>query len=333
MTAKFENQLYSGSDIAMSFDMDVNSINMDWLCSADAKANDLPPWDPTPINTNGCDYAFGCTLHDLDEFLNREPEAFVISADGDDCIDFRHILSSSQSSDTEYDNWTSLCRQRSDLSEPALNLEFEDAPLKSRKRTIFDSPQRSMTTDNVRSVPNTDAHRLSPSLSASTSTEPTSPVSTTSAKSSQSKKTRRKTATTATADDDPSDLDAEDLLLKKKKKAAHKIIEKRYRMNMNAKFAALGNALPNVAQTANSSSSTPSSPKIRQTSSRKGASAQHQLNKSEVLSTALTYILQLKEENDSLRNEIIVLTENLLPRAMMQRQRQHQHQQRQRQQC
>jgi hypothetical protein len=91
----------------------------------------------------------------------------------------------------------------------------------------------------------------------------------------------------------------------KKKKLAHNIIEKRYRMNMNSKFVALSNALPDSCSAKSSGKPSP----------RRNSSEQHPPNKSEVLANALTYIHQLEARNASLKKEVEVLKENLLPRS------------------
>lgn len=79
------------------------------------------------------------------------------------------------------------------------------------------------------------------------------------------------------------------------KRAAHNIIEKRYRTNMNAKFVALEKAMSNngVAKTS------------------KGGSAS--LKKSEILTNAIAYIQELQEENRAAQKELALLKQNLLP--------------------
>lgn len=93
----------------------------------------------------------------------------------------------------------------------------------------------------------------------------------------------------------------------KKKKAAHNAIEKRYRTNMNAKFVALGGAIPSFR----------TRPLVNSTgvkgvrkSVRDGSQPQ---NKSEILTNALAYIQELQEENRLLQTELNVLKDNLLP--------------------
>ena len=78
------------------------------------------------------------------------------------------------------------------------------------------------------------------------------------------------------------------------KRAAHNIIEKRYRTNMNAKFVALEKATsPN-----NMHKQTP----------RAGAGS---LKKSEILSNALAYIEHVQHENQAMQKELSLLKQNL----------------------
>ncbi|KAA8650207.1 uncharacterized protein ATNIH1004_002888 [Aspergillus tanneri] len=81
------------------------------------------------------------------------------------------------------------------------------------------------------------------------------------------------------------------------KRAAHNIIEKRYRTNMNAKFVALEKAMSGGIQ--------------KQT---KGGSAS--LKKSEILTNAIAYMHELQEENKILHKELAMLKQNLPPNGM-----------------
>ncbi|KAL4875947.1 hypothetical protein BJY04DRAFT_150228 [Aspergillus karnatakaensis] len=80
------------------------------------------------------------------------------------------------------------------------------------------------------------------------------------------------------------------------KRAAHNVIEKRYRTNMNAKFDALERAMGGRIE------------RKRSTTGEAGTS----LKKSEILSKALTYIHGLQEENRALRDELGLLRQNLI---------------------
>ncbi|OOQ83612.1 hypothetical protein PEBR_35711 [Penicillium brasilianum] len=82
------------------------------------------------------------------------------------------------------------------------------------------------------------------------------------------------------------------------KRAAHNIIEKRYRTNMNAKFLALEKAI---------------SPAGVQKSCRAGAGS---LKKSEILSNALAYIERIQQENLSVQKELAMLKQGIVPGGM-----------------
>lgn len=79
------------------------------------------------------------------------------------------------------------------------------------------------------------------------------------------------------------------------KRAAHNIIEKRYRTNMNAKFVSLEQAI---------------SPSGIQKHTKVGAGS---LKKSEILTNALSYIDGIQQENQALHKELVMLKQNLVP--------------------
>ncbi|PYH72742.1 uncharacterized protein BO88DRAFT_401836 [Aspergillus vadensis CBS 113365] len=81
------------------------------------------------------------------------------------------------------------------------------------------------------------------------------------------------------------------------KRAAHNIIEKRYRTNMNAKFVALEKAMCGGVQ-----------------KPTKGGSAS--LKKSEILTNAITFMQELQEENKSLQKELAMLKQSMVPSGM-----------------
>ncbi|KAH1663205.1 hypothetical protein KXW65_000788 [Aspergillus fumigatus] len=81
------------------------------------------------------------------------------------------------------------------------------------------------------------------------------------------------------------------------KRAAHNIIEKRYRTNMNAKFVALEKAM---------SGSGVQKP-------TKGGSGPASLKKSEILTNAIAYMQELQDQNAALQKELALLKQNLLP--------------------
>ncbi|KUL89441.1 hypothetical protein ZTR_04307 [Talaromyces verruculosus] len=87
-------------------------------------------------------------------------------------------------------------------------------------------------------------------------------------------------------------------------KAAHNKVEKRYRSNINAKFAALNNILP-VSETVQS---------LLERQDQSDEPVQQHRNKGEVLSEAMRYIKQLEERGRVLEGEVRILKDNLLPR-------------------
>ncbi|KAF5855384.1 hypothetical protein ETB97_009334 [Aspergillus alliaceus] len=81
------------------------------------------------------------------------------------------------------------------------------------------------------------------------------------------------------------------------KRAAHNIIEKRYRTNMNAKFVALEKAMCGGVQK----------------SSKSGSAS---LKKSEILTNAIAYMQELQEENKALQKELAMMKQNMIPSGM-----------------
>ncbi|RDW67266.1 uncharacterized protein DSM5745_09132 [Aspergillus mulundensis] len=80
------------------------------------------------------------------------------------------------------------------------------------------------------------------------------------------------------------------------KRAAHNIIEKRYRTNMNAKFVALEKAM--AVKTSGVSKS------VSASNSSHGVKSSASLKKSEILSNAIAYMQELQEVNERLRKEL-----------------------------
>ncbi|KAJ6091493.1 hypothetical protein N7467_003462 [Penicillium canescens] len=83
------------------------------------------------------------------------------------------------------------------------------------------------------------------------------------------------------------------------KRAAHNIIEKRYRTNMNAKFVSLEQAISPAG--------------VQKHTPKAGAGS---LKKSEILSNALSYIDSIQQENQALHKELAMLKQNMLPSGM-----------------
>ncbi|KAF7715468.1 Basic-region helix-loop-helix (bHLH) transcription factor [Penicillium ucsense] len=90
------------------------------------------------------------------------------------------------------------------------------------------------------------------------------------------------------------------------KRAAHNIIEKRYRTNMNAKFLALEQAI--------STSSVQKS--SRASAGAASAASAGSLKKSEILSNALAYIERIQQENLAAQKELALLKEGLVAGGM-----------------
>ncbi|KAJ5594654.1 uncharacterized protein N7459_000862 [Penicillium hispanicum] len=84
------------------------------------------------------------------------------------------------------------------------------------------------------------------------------------------------------------------------KRAAHNVIEKRYRTNMNAKFLALEKAISPAGVHKQPPAQAP----------RGGTGS---LKKSEILTNALVYIEGVQQENQALHKELALLKQNLLP--------------------
>jgi hypothetical protein len=89
------------------------------------------------------------------------------------------------------------------------------------------------------------------------------------------------------------------------KRAAHNIIEKRYRTNMNAKFVSLEQAI---------------SPSGVQKHAKVGAGS---LKKSEILTNALAYIDGIQQENQALHKELALLKQNLVPGGIWRQSKNH----------
>ncbi|KAL2788573.1 hypothetical protein BJX66DRAFT_340133 [Aspergillus keveii] len=116
-------------------------------------------------------------------------------------------------------------------------------------------------------------------------TSTTTPTTTTSSSTSTGRKSRNN------SDDSTRGRNAA-------KRAAHNIIEKRYRTNMNAKFVALEKAM---AVKPSGGVSKPTSTSVS------GVKSSASLKKSEILSNAIAYMQELQEANDRLRKEVATL--------------------------
>jgi hypothetical protein len=213
------------------------------------------------------------------------------------------VLSYSLSpSDGESDVWSPSAQTADSLSPgPSGAMFTRHLYLKHREEKLFIST-------SPRAAPSSTRRNRSPSLHPKDLEQPIikeenspseAPILSPSSVCSSRKSSVEPTTSTPVED---SELNA-----MKKKKAAHNAIEKRYRTNMNAKFVALGSAIPSfrTRPLANSASV-----KGVRKSVRDGSQPQ---NKSEILTNALSYIQELQEENRLLQNELNVLKDNLLP--------------------
>jgi len=169
----------------------------------------------------------------------------------------------------------------------------------------------------VKEEPTNQLDFISTPLTASTERTP-SPDQTTSAVTTAPTKptaSKKRDSTGSAGLRKSSSTDSNDATAMKRKKAAHNAIEKRYRTNMNAKFVALGKAIPNFRQRQGLNGSGKSSSKkslaVKDGAAASGTQPLPQ-NKSEVLTNALAYITELQEQNRLLQNEVAVLRGNLM---------------------
>ncbi|KKA21792.1 HLH DNA binding domain protein [Rasamsonia emersonii CBS 393.64] len=207
---------------------------------------------------------------------------------------------SSLASDAESDAWSSSAPRsptQSRMKRPSTDSIF-DRPAKRSPSSAAQDDLSEKTVSNTTTTPATSAATSSTSSSSSSSSKEDTTTRKASPKST-SQSTSQSTSSKCTT------TDADTNAVMKRKKAAHNAIEKRYRTNMNAKFVALGNAIPKSA--AHLSQSTNKG--LRKST----FGEQPPQNKSEILTGALAYIRELQEENRLLRNELNVLKENLLP--------------------
>lgn len=201
---------------------------------------------------------------------------FAISHSGEDS------LSSDQESEDQ--PWSPAYRVSS------LDSTTPDAPTVSPRSTEKPATRRRTTTQKREqatrwsSSPEMTPQEYPVTSQATTSPAPapvSPPAASTSRKNSRSLSTDSQTATGRNA----------------AKRAAHNIIEKRYRTNMNAKFVALEKAM---------SGSGVQKP-------TKGGSGPASLKKSEILTNAIAYMQELQDQNAALQKELALLKQNLLP--------------------
>ncbi|KAJ9265154.1 transcriptional regulator family: Helix-loop-helix [Paecilomyces variotii] len=99
-------------------------------------------------------------------------------------------------------------------------------------------------------------------------------------------------------------------IAKTRRKIAHNAVERRYRVKMNAKFIALGKAIPSLRAGKPNSSLRSKGIKVILDDSTMIQ------NKAEVLTKAVAYIQELEEQRSLLHREICSLRDHLLPRGI-----------------
>ncbi|KAL1971047.1 hypothetical protein VTN77DRAFT_2881 [Rasamsonia byssochlamydoides] len=281
--------------------MSFQPSDADWIGK---DAMDLLPWD-IPFDEPSFDLP--------NDFV--EPLAYATSTSGSPEA-FNGYTSSGQAPEDALSCSSLASDAESDAWSPSLSKSERPSPTRSigikrpREETTDKDLARSNVSDRpVKKSPSSDA----PSTVKEDSSEKavSSPASSSKEEDAASRKASESTTTTSSKSTTSSkpQTDTEMTAVMKRKKAAHNAIEKRYRTNMNAKFLALGNAIPkSAAQAANKGGTRKSSSSLN----RDG-----QQNKSEILTNALAYIRELQEENRLLQNELTVLKENLLPGSVV----------------
>jgi len=277
-----------------------HKADQDWMYE-DSHVGSLH-WD---MHTTG-DYPFPQDFSNIDSRTygdarnsSEQLQGLDTSTQEDDVLSY-----SLSPSDGESDVWSPSAQTVDSLSPGSSDAMFtRHLYLKHREEKLFIST-------SPRAAPSSTRRNRSPSLRPKNLEQPIikeenspseAPILSPSSVCSSRKSSVAPSPTTSTPVEDS------ELSVMKKKKAAHNAIEKRYRTNMNAKFVALGSAIPSfrTRPLANSASA-----KGVRKSVRDGSQPQ---NKSEILTNALSYIQELQEENRLLQNELNVLKDNLLP--------------------
>lgn len=175
--------------------------------------------------------------------------------------------------------------------------ESDDQTWPSAARQSIDSNafETELTSNYTSSQPQTQSKTRSSSASWSSSPEMKQEEIATPLPSKPTTSTSRKTRSFSRDSNHSSTGGQDPQMRNAAKRAAHNIIEKRYRTNMNAKFVSLEQAI---------------SPSGVQKHTKVGAGS---LKKSEILSNALTYIDSIQQENQALHKELAMLKQNLLP--------------------
>ncbi|GIK07783.1 hypothetical protein Aspvir_003451 [Aspergillus viridinutans] len=259
------------------------------------------PKGPDPLSANWS-YDSAIDLFSLNTML---PETFPLDIPNDMLLDpkdfpvdlfappadisgfaISHSGEDSLSSDLESDDqpWSPACRVSSldsaTIDAPAVSPRTSEKPTTRRRTTTQKREQATRWSSSPEMTP--QEYPVTSQATASPAPAPVSPpAASTSRKNSRSLSTDSQTATGRNA----------------AKRAAHNIIEKRYRTNMNAKFVALEKAMYGS----------------RVQKPTKGGSGPASLKKSEILTNAIAYMQELQDENAALQKELALLKQNLLP--------------------
>ncbi|KAJ5715456.1 uncharacterized protein N7483_012637 [Penicillium malachiteum] len=237
----------------------------------------LTPVDMDPVSF---DFADSLTSADTKDFF-MDPFGTPSAINGFVMPTAEDAVSPSSDFDSDDQSWTGI-RQSVDLSMPEASITEKPSKVTTRSSTQNSSPTRWSSSPEIKpqeyKVPRAEKASVSASASTSTSTRKTRSLSQESNRSSTGQ--------------DPHVRNAA-------KRAAHNIIEKRYRTNMNAKFLALEKAISPAG--------------VPKQTSRAGAGS---LKKSEILSNALAYIESVQQENQSMHKELAMLKQNMIPGAM-----------------
>lgn len=273
-----------------------NLSNMNWLVMP---SDDPTSWNMPSANSLSFDYDLDLGGNDLSQFLDLEPKTNSQAA-GEYFHLSNRMPSPEQSSDSDSEDLISNA-QRDNIYQTinAGNVQTLDTLPGSETHLPTDG-NLSHETDTTATTPlsiSSPSPSLAPSVDA------------------QSTQAGRKHSATDDTTEAAQEDDSEEAQRHKRKKLAHNIIEKRYRMNMNSKFIALSKALPNMGCSKQRNNSRRSRSARNNNNSGNGEQQQPLPNKSEVLANALAYIRQLEAENSSLKKEIAVLKENLLPKS------------------
>ncbi|KAL4912752.1 hypothetical protein BDW62DRAFT_206197 [Aspergillus aurantiobrunneus] len=250
---------------------------------------------PDPLSANWS-YDSAIDLFSLNTML---PEPFPMDIPNDMLWDAKDLPADFFAAPTDFNGFTvshddslSSDQESDDQSLSPTNLMSSASPSALDLPSPIQTIQPSQTQTPSQTQPKRKASSISTSASASTRYS-SSPELT-----PQPSTSTRKPRTAATRTEDPARG------RNAAKRAAHNIIEKRYRTNMNAKFVALEKAMAVKTVSKSKPSSTSTSTSMTANGSAKSSAS---LKKSEILSNAITYMHELQEANERLRREIAVM--------------------------